>query len=437
MHVIFHRLLVMVVMPLCLIASPVSASDVAEAAKMLNNFLDSNGNPPEEHADPFKQPTPPEAPSVEQAEIDMPEIPGISGRERVVILHGIGRTSMSMADVARAFRAAGYKDDNLGYKSTRDVLRKIIDDTYNRIRYYSDKPSEKVNFVCYSLGCIVTRGLIEQHRPANLGRVVMLGPPNQGSEMADYLKDRISPKSVEDTINRRIAMADEEASLLLPGQSVTASQGFTAYEHQGYVTAYGQSAGCSDADDCPEDPKEVEFPQDASGFAMVCSTPATNIKVYEGCGPLCTVTRIIMGLLNTASEGLVNATVANNTFQNAVLAALTLYITIYGAMVVLGMVQVALGDAVMRIFKMSIVAMLLSSETVMTFFHMGRCFFIEGTTYLVNGVLSIGVEAVASIGAPGDINIESLYPGMSNVDQLEICWYNTRSILTARPSTPQ
>lgn len=237
----------------------------------------------------------------------------------------------------------------------------------------------------------------------------------------------ISPKSVEDTINRRIAMADEEASLLLPGQSVTASQGFTAYEHQGYVTAYGQSAGCSDADDCPEDPKEVEFPQDASGFAMVCSTPATNIKVYEGCGPLCTVTRIIMGLLNTASEGLVNATVANNTFQNAVLAALTLYITIYGAMVVLGMVQVALGDAVMRIFKMSIVAMLLSSETVMTFFHMGRCFFIEGTTYLVNGVLSIGVEAVASIGAPGDINIESLYPGMSNVDLCGSSFSNTDS----------
>jgi pimeloyl-ACP methyl ester carboxylesterase len=141
----------------------------------------------EQHA--YPQPTPPEAPSIERSGIDEPQLPTRTEQERVVILHGIGRTSMSMAKVARAFRQAGYKEDNLGYNSTRDVLRSIIDDVYNRIRRYSDDAHTKVHFVCYSLGCLVTRGVIEQHRPANLGRVVMMGPPNQGSELADYLKD--------------------------------------------------------------------------------------------------------------------------------------------------------------------------------------------------------------------------------------------------------
>jgi pimeloyl-ACP methyl ester carboxylesterase len=183
MRLFFHRLLVMVFLSLCLAPAPVAAAD------MLNRILDADGNPDDAETDIYRQPTPPEPPSIEAAGIETPQVPGISGRERVVILHGIGRSSMSMADIARALRAAGYKDDNIGYNSTRDVLRTIIDDVYNRIRYYSDKPDEKVHFVCYSLGCLVTRGVIEQHRPANLGHVVMLGPPNQGSEMADYLKD--------------------------------------------------------------------------------------------------------------------------------------------------------------------------------------------------------------------------------------------------------
>lgn len=140
-------------------------------------------------------------PAIGQSDYPEPEIPESltvpaahepdygNKRQRVVILHGIGRTSSSMYKVARAFRTAGYDDINLGYDSTRDVLAKNIDSVYHRIRHFSDSDREVTHFVCYSLGCLVTRGLIEQHRPKNLGRVVMLGPPNQGSEMADYLKD--------------------------------------------------------------------------------------------------------------------------------------------------------------------------------------------------------------------------------------------------------
>lgn len=109
--------------------------------------------------------------------------------DKVILLHGIGRTALSMSEIGRRFSEEGYEIDNIRYRSTKDTLAKIIGDVHKRIRHYTEKNGPRVHFVCYSLGCLVTRGIIQQHRPRNLGRVVMLGPPNQGSEMADFLKD--------------------------------------------------------------------------------------------------------------------------------------------------------------------------------------------------------------------------------------------------------
>lgn len=108
--------------------------------------------------------------------------------EHVIILHGLSRTSYSMNRVADKLRSEGYEVDNLRYYSTRDNLPTIIEKLHRKTRYYTEK-DEKVHFVCHSFGCLVTRGMIHQYRPKNLGKVVMLGPPNQGSEMADYFEN--------------------------------------------------------------------------------------------------------------------------------------------------------------------------------------------------------------------------------------------------------
>lgn len=165
-------------------------------------------------------------------------------------------------------------------------------------------------------------------------------------------------------------------------------------------------------------PEDLEDEDDETGDSRRCYTPENNIRSYDvsGCGVMCTVTRVIMGMLNTASEGLVTATANNANFQSFILATLTLYVTIYGAMVVLGLAQVALGDAIVRILKLSVVAMLLTSETVMTLFHMARCFFIEGTTYLVNAVMQVGLEAIVELNAGNEVNFGSQYEPMGNAN---------------------
>lgn len=183
-------------------------------------------------------------------------------------------------------------------------------------------------------------------------------------------------------------------------QYLLASMGIDANQIEATVNeAAGQATNTDNfADEAPED-------------SLECYTASNNIQRYVvgGCGVLCTVTKIIMGLLNSASMAIVNATAGNLEFQSAVLAALTLYITIYGAMVVLGLVNVALGDALVRVAKLGVVAMVLNSETIMTLFHMIRCFFIEGTTYLVHAVMQVGLEAVVNLGAGGEVAIDSEY----------------------------
>ena len=86
--------------------------------------------------------------------------------------------------------AAGYHTVNLGYPSTRASIEEIVAAHFppalKRCQQFS--PS-RVHFVSHSLGGIVLRSYFKENELDNMGRVVMLSPPNQGSEAADSLKD--------------------------------------------------------------------------------------------------------------------------------------------------------------------------------------------------------------------------------------------------------
>lgn len=106
--------------------------------------------------------------------------------ECVVLLHGLIRSSSSMQKMEAALQEKGYRVVNQNYASTENNIAVLAQGTITKALTHC-KNTERVNFVTHSLGGILVRYYSKHNSIKNLGRVVMLGPPNQGSEVVDKL----------------------------------------------------------------------------------------------------------------------------------------------------------------------------------------------------------------------------------------------------------
>jgi triacylglycerol lipase len=109
----------------------------------------------------------------------------VQKQELVVLVHGMGRTRLSMLLLERALEREGYQVMNWGYSSYSQSVSGLGRRLRTDLEARGGSPPERVHFVAHSLGNVIVRWVLANDPPRTTGRVVMLAPPNGGSRTAD------------------------------------------------------------------------------------------------------------------------------------------------------------------------------------------------------------------------------------------------------------
>ncbi len=148
----------------------------------------------------------------------------------VILVHGLSRSAKCFSKMERCLRDGGYVVFNVDYPSTQGDIQTLTAKYIEPVVQdsCSDK-TKQVHFVTHSMGGILVRYYLAGRNPSMIGRIVMLSPPNQGSEMVDFLRRTwIVPKLLgpaylqlaTDGFVRTIRQTDHEIGVITGTRSI-------------------------------------------------------------------------------------------------------------------------------------------------------------------------------------------------------------------------
>jgi pimeloyl-ACP methyl ester carboxylesterase len=132
----------------------------------------------------------------------------------VILLHGIIRSSKSIYRLGDELKAGGFTPFCFDYPSTQITIEEAAESLHNVIEQLDG--IEELHLVGHSMGGLVIRAYFAKHRDPRIRRVVMLGTPNQGAELADLLKQNLLYRTVFGPAGRQLVTEPEGTIPTLP-----------------------------------------------------------------------------------------------------------------------------------------------------------------------------------------------------------------------------
>ncbi len=136
--------------------------------------------------------------------------------ECVVLLHGLARTRYSMNKMETRLKGEGYKVVNFDYPSRKHPIEELSEKVLpEAIKICRENKPVKIHFVTHSLGGILLRYYLKKHEMPDLGRSVMLSPPNKGSEVVDKLRNNYFFKALNGPAGSQLGTDETSIPIIL------------------------------------------------------------------------------------------------------------------------------------------------------------------------------------------------------------------------------